>query len=248
MRKTILLSILVCMSLVFCNEEQGEHTIRSFYFPLEKLEDPHVYVYQTPSYIDRPPYYMIYRAEKKEDQYFLNSWSLDHNFLLQYTSREKAVHNGMLAESYNMLIIDSTGKVSRREARIESDNIFPFEKRDSNTLYVFEMTWYVSDDSSRHNTIIRNRWQKGPTEYIYNGETLPAWKMGIKEIIDQYDEGYLQYEARGEEIYAKNIGLVATDKSIGEDYRLAYELDTIYRLRDFEQAYEVDITLPDDWY
>jgi hypothetical protein len=237
-----LLPILVAMCTAGClfigcsTEYSSVKNIRDFYFPLDSLEEGLVYEYQAVGNDSMSNMYSYYRTVTSMEETFLVGVQYDPFFQPSQLSREKLVSNGVkLVESF-LYVHDSTGKSTQIPVEIESGVTFPFEVRDSGGIFLYNVRWFdQAGDSSTYTRVIRNRKYEKDTTISYKGETHPAVLFSVKELVENYQEGFWEKEFDGKEIYAKNLGLVYFKKDIADDFQLEYALLDRYPMEVLEK-------------
>jgi len=90
------------------------------------------------------------------------------------------------------------------------------------------MKWTDPADQKIGYELIRNRIFIGDTSMMVLGRQQDVMHFSIKERVEVNNDGILGLDLRGEEYYAKNIGLVKYVKDIDSKTRLTYTLDTIF--------------------
>ena len=87
-------------------------------------------------------------------------------------------------------------------ASIGENNSFIFGPIDSMTQTVYQIEyWDVTEDSVRV-SLTKHRLMEGPTEFIFEGKTIPAIKVSTTERLETETEGFTETEWSGVEIFA----------------------------------------------
>ena len=240
MLKRILPGVTILLFFWSCQTKDAKKDISSFYFPVENLDEGLVYEYRAAA-DSLAPFYMYYRTVKNDSQTFLVAMQYDFEFIPQQLAREEIVENGvMLAESF-LFENDLTGRQVQIPVEIESGSVFPFEVNDSGGIFLYKIKWYEPADTSVFTRLIRNRKYEGDTSFVFKNKKLPAVKFEVKELAENYDEGFLEHEFSGMEVYAKNIGLVYFKKKVSEDLRLEYALFDTYPMKVLEEKFRKNL-------
>jgi len=143
----------------------------------------------------------------------------------------------MLLEELFLYQSDSTDKQTRIPVEIVAGNNFPFEVQDSLGIFLYNIQWFSPADSST-NTLIRNRRYLGRTTYEFEGKEYAAIEFGVRELIENEQEGFLKIELKGKEIYAQGLGLVYTHKeAIDSGFEQTYQLYARYPMMELEKKF-----------
>ncbi len=220
--------------LVACSEYTD---IRAYYYPLKDLEEGMVYEYQSISAQNFPNSYWYYRSFISEDSVYMTGTNYGRRLFPEQFFRDKMVDNGMLTEAAFMYETDSTERQLQIPVEIKSGHAFPFQVKKEGGVFLHQLAWESELDSTLAYEIVKNRKYAGKTTYEYKGKKYPAVKFSVKEAIDQEQDGVLTLEAEGEEIYAKDIGLVYFKKDFGEGVIMEFELKDRYDMEKLEEKF-----------
>lgn len=203
--------------------------IREYYFPLSALRSGVVYEYDLVGIDSSAPEYWYYRSFLRDSGQFLVGTFYDSRFEIGQIVREKIVRNGAQAREYHLYQPDTSGQQTPIPTRIESPDVFPFEVKDSNSVYLFSLNFHPPEDPDATIYVIRNRQFMGDARpFEFQGESYPCVRFRVREAIGNKKDGAAEVEGIGEEWYARGLGLVYFSKSYGSDFRFAYRLvDTI---------------------
>ena len=225
--------LIVALLLTFlaCNSERN---IQSFYYPIDDIEQKgKVYVYESAMADSLSGYYWYFKVNHKEKAKYLIATNINAQFEVNQISTEKIVSNGTVLQQYLLYQKDSLGNQKSTEATIKSNGFFPFEVKDSNGVFMYEVKWTDPFESNHKTALIRNRRFLKDSTYTYNGNQLPCIIFKINDLIDDDFNGHLEIKYQGKEIYAKGIGLVYTEKLIN-NRKFAYQLKNSLDLEQFE--------------
>lgn len=213
--------------------------IRDYYFPIGNLDSGLVYEYHPVGNDSMSKMYSYYRTVSSQEETFLVGVQYDPFFQPSQLSREKVVSNGVkLVESF-LYITDSTGKSVQIPVEIKSGVTFPFEVSDNGGIFLYNVKWFDQPgDTSQYTRVIRNRKYLKDTIFNYKGEEYPAVLFSVKELVENYKEGFWEKEFDGREIYAKNLGLVYYKKDIAKDFQLEYALQDRYPMEVLEAKFK----------
>lgn len=238
------LQILVCGLFFFifisaCTEEKSDKkNIKAFYYPVEELKSPLVYEYRPVSNDTLGIQYFYLSTLETDTATYFTTNIYNQFFEVEQFSIEEVVSNGMMQKDYFLYISDSTGIQSRIPAEIEYGNTFPFEVKDSTGVFLQKMKWTFSEDPLYFTTLIRNRRYIGEQSYSYKNTEYDAVVFSLREIIDDFNNGHLETQTGGIEIYAKGLGLVYYKKNISKDLVLEYELVDRYTMEDLKSKFK----------
>ncbi|MCF8247678.1 MAG: hypothetical protein K9J37_21595 [Saprospiraceae bacterium] len=223
-------------------EENGLRNIEDYYYPLSDLQDGKVYEYEPLGEEGDPPVYWYYRSVLEGGSGYLVGMSYDPAFNPDQFVREERVWNGMLLKDFIIYETDAEGKSQQIRAGIEAANVFPFEVKPLGGVLLSSLHWRPLGDSSSI-TLVRNRQFDSDTTVVFQGKNVDAVKFNTRELVDQEEEGHLELEFGGTEVYAKKIGLVYFRKNVSGQRRIEYRLKSVYSMAEFEQKFKEKLEL-----
>lgn len=212
-------------------------SLQDFYFPLDELRDGMVYEYQSAGDALDPPFYWYYRTLEQDGATFLTGMYYDHNFTPYQFMREEKVQNGMLLADYYLYENDSTGKQIQIPVEIEGGNVFSFEPPDPNVVLFSKIRFTAPSAPGTVSALVKNRQYVSDTTYTYAGQTYDAAVFYVRELIDIENEGHVEHEYDGMEIYARGLGLVYFRKNVSESFITEYKLADRYSMEAFEKKW-----------
>lgn len=202
------LFFLLCL-LSACNQEKD---IRDYYFPVKKLTDGLVYVYEP---LDSPDTSLIYwhlLATEKEDNFYLNTTVYGRDFTPTNLNTEKITNAGSVTKQVFLYATDSTGTSKRSEAEILAGNVFPFvvPQTGPQPAYVYRINVVPPDGKNSEYRITYNRQYSRDTVLQVLGEKQDAVVFTITGETDVRNANGESFAPtfKGYEIYAKDLGLV----------------------------------------
>ncbi len=219
----------------------GKRDIKAYYFPIDELRRGLVYEYEVSQNGVVTPEYWFYRSVSRDSGIFLSSTYYDQFFRIGQICREKVVDNGTQAREYMLFEPDSiSGEPIQTRAAITAPDIFPFQVKDSTGVFLFSVSFHPPDDTLATVYVIRNRRFLGdaPNYEILNKQ-LPCIRFSLTEAIGNKKEGNTEVEGKGEEWYAKGIGLVKYKKNYGSgSLSIEGHLVGIYPMSELEKKAE----------
>ncbi len=217
----------------------GTRNVRDYYFPVQRLIEGKVYAYAAEEGDTTERRYWYYRAFVRDSGLFFSGVQYDRFFQINQIVREKITSDGVIARQVLLYEADTTGqKLLPVEAVIESDDLFPFQVRDSHGVFLYRLRYRPPFDSAGEIYLIRNRRYLGPgPDFEWEGKKYPVIRFGLREAVGHQAEGSAEIEGEGEEWYAKGLGLVFFRKTFGEtgQIRLAYRLREIFPMTELER-------------
>ncbi len=226
-------ALLVVLFFVSCTKEKGLE-LSSYYYPLDELSGSgKVYCYESSLEKQDPPFYWHYQSFKEGGKTFLKGTYYDYLFRPFQYVQEEALYNGMKLVDFKLYEYDSLGQQREIKVNIEGGNVFPFLLKDSLAVLYTKLSWKSPLDTSYTTTLIRNRQYAGDTTWLWEGQTHQAVNFYVRELIDVESEGHIEKEYGGAETYLKGKGLVAFQKNISSDFRIAYKLSRILSYEEF---------------
>lgn len=227
---------IVALSLQSC-DTSGEKDVRDYYFPFKELTGGLVYEYQPSGQDSLGEVYWYYRSFLQDDGIFLAGTYYEADLIPLQLVREEMVSNGILLADLFLYYPDTTGRQQRITADIEAGNVFPFTVSDSSGILLYKVHIELPGQEGSTTTLIKNRRYVGDTTFVYQGRKYDAVRFEVKELIEDFSptEGSVEPQYRGEEIYARGLGLVYYEKQLGPD-KLAYRLSDRYPMEQLEKA------------
>lgn len=219
----------------------GKRDIKAYYFPVDELRRGLVYEYEVTQNGISTPEYWFYRSAVRDSGVFLSSTYYDRFFRIGQICREKIVENGTQAREYLLFEPDSvSGEQIQTRASISAPDIFPFQVKDSTGVFLFTVSFHPPDDSLATIYVIRNRRFLGDAPpYDILDKKLPCIRFSLTEAIGNKKEGNTEVEGKGEEWYAKGIGLVRYRKTYGSgSLKIEGRLVGIYPMSELEKKAE----------
>ncbi|MCB0663335.1 MAG: hypothetical protein KDC24_11390 [Saprospiraceae bacterium] len=232
---TVFFISLGCLFNACSPENDGTKNISDYYYPMDSLNEGLVYEYKAVNNDSMSALYNYYRTVESMDETFLVGVQYDPFFQPSQLSREKVVSNGVkLVESF-IYLNDSTGTSTQIPMDIIAGVTFPFEVRDSGGIFLYNVKWFDNPgDTTVYTSVIRNRRYEKDTTVNYKGEQLPAVLFSVRELVENFNDGFWEKEFNSKELYAKGIGLVYFKKDISPDFKLEYALYDRYPMEVLE--------------
>ncbi|GAB1397280.1 hypothetical protein MASR1M65_20590 [Saprospiraceae bacterium] len=78
----------------------------------------------------------------------------------------------------------------------------------------------------------------------FDAKPIKCAKFELKELIEDFKDGYIEYPFHGVEYYGENIGLIKYVKIIREGMQLSFTLNKIYTVTEFEKKYRTKLENP----
>jgi hypothetical protein len=195
----------------------GKTNLQDYYFPLKSLrEASKVYEYQLITGDTKRTLYWYYQTIVQGDSINFVGTCYDENFQVMQIIREEQVVNGMKLKDLSFYGTDSTGKAIKMSATIEGGAVFPFEVSDDKSVFVNVIRYADPRDATHVTTLTRNRRFVEKTRYDFKGQSLDAAQLSMKEEQSERDlqRGGLTHVYEIDEIYARNLGLVYTKRTL----------------------------------
>lgn len=234
---------LILFGLIFsciqCKPDKSNDTLREFYFPISELEAGLVYEFVSSSGQMSTDYWFM-KAHDLDTAVYLTAQIYNEAFEVQQFSREEIVQNGALQLDNYIYETDSLGKQTRIDGQILSGNAFPFMK-DTSTVFLMKIKWVYNVEPESSVTLIRNRRFVEKTTYSYKGVEKSSIKISVNELLNSSDNGDLEIQYFGEEIYVKDIGLVYYKKILNDDFSIEYELKDRYPMEVFQDKFKTSL-------
>jgi hypothetical protein len=222
----------------------GKTHLQDYYFPLNSLrEAPKVYEYQLKTADTTLTIYWYYQTIVQGDSINFVGTCYDGNFQTLQISREEQVVNGMKLKDLSFYGTNRGGTSVKMSATIEGGAVFPFEVTDDKSVFVNVMRYADPKDSTHITTLTRNRRFLKKTNYTYKGHDLDAAQLSMKEEQSERNLqlGGLTHVYEVEEIYARNIGLVYTKRTLEAGKYFETKLVDIITMEALEARFKQDL-------
>lgn len=229
MKMTSWQQIVFPVALVLLFEASGcdpiSKDIRAYYFPVKQLTEGQVYEYRSlePG-SDRIATYWYYRSFILPDSAILTATYYEDRFEPLQFSREEIIHNGVLQNQLTLYEPDSSGRSVSVSVDIQSPNLFPFKVKENGGIFLYRASWQMPSEQGAKTTLIKNRRYVGDTTIQVFGKKYACVVFEVKEMVEHYLDGYIEYPYEGREYYAKGVGLVRFDKSFDSKNSISYGL------------------------
>lgn len=230
---------LVLFCCLACGNQDGKKDIRDYYYPIRQLEDGLVYEYRSVGNDSLPPVYWYYRSFIEEDGVFLTATYYEHDLIPRQLAKEEMVSNGVIQNDLALFVTDSTGRQQPLNTEVLAGNVFPFKVSEEGGVFLYKVKISSPDEPHLVTTLIKNRRYVGDSTYVFEKKKLPSVAFEVKELVelDDKEQGGMEPQWQGREIYAKNIGLVFYEKQLGET-PLTYSLYDRYPMTVLEEKFK----------
>ena len=230
--------VLFCVGLFFSLYSCSDYKdARTYYFPLNDLQDGLVYEYDGVEDDSLPPIYWYYRSFVYPDSLFLTGLRYSPDIFPEQFIREELISNGMILLDSYVYETDSLGDQQEISVDIKSPVVFPFELKDSTQVYLYNVYWESILNPGLALEVVKNRFYRGDTTITYDGKEYDAIILGVREAIDQHEEGTLSLTSIGKEIYADGLGLFYFEKTFENGFSIKYQLSARYPMEVLEQKF-----------
>jgi hypothetical protein len=234
--------ILSFLTFIFFACGNGDkRDISEYYFPVKELRAGKVYEYMVSQKDSVVPEYWYYHTLVRDSGLFLIGTYYDHRFQIGQIVREKITKSGALAKECHLYEEDPDPEVEGGQIHtttvIEAPNKFPFWVIDSSGVFLFKLQFHPSDDPKATIYVVRNRRFLGDApDFEFQDKMYPCIRFGLVEAIGNEKEGAAEVEGRGEEWYAKGLGLVYYKKTYGSGvFKMEARLTDIFSMAELEQ-------------
>jgi len=236
---TFKVSIALCILFIFsCGKDDGKRNIKDYYYPVDKMDQGIIYEYHPVGNDSLPVEYWFLRNLKTDTATYIAGQYYDHNFTIRQFFSAEIVSNGVLMNDYSIYDFDSLGYQTKRPAEILNGNSFPFEVKDSTGVFLFKLHWDDVHLDNAYVELTRNRRFRGDAEYFFKKKKKDCVEFIVKELVDDYNNGHLEQQYDGKELYAKDLGLIYYRKEIDENFVLEYELKDTFSMKKLEEKFK----------
>ena len=219
----------------------SKRDISEYYFPVKELRSGKVYEYVVSQNDSVMPEYWYYRTFVRDSGLFLVGTYYDHHFQIGQIVREKITKSGALAKECHLYEADpnpeTEGGQIHTTTLIEAANKFPFAVTDSAGIFLFKLQFHPPDDPDATVIVERSRRFLGTApDFEYDGKNYPCIKFGLRETITNKKDKVPEVEGKGEEWYAKGLGLVYYRKTYGAGaFKMEARLTDMFPMSELER-------------
>nr|MBS0038084.1 hypothetical protein [Saprospiraceae bacterium] len=192
-----------------------------YYFPPPDTDEGYVYQYESLTDGFPDEYWHISKGAPNQ----LKICVFDELRGWGQCSFEYMTSTGMLQDSLWIF----TDQNQPQFVEILHGNLYPSKPLDSKQVYLQYLRWYSSPDSLTFTEIIRNRRYQ-PLE-----SSKKQVVFQVLEVIEDFQEGYLQMEMKGKEVFEPGLGLVYFEKEITEEVSRKYTFSGRISVEDFRR-------------
>jgi hypothetical protein len=216
----------MCLLLFFAGckpSEQQPDSLAAYYLPVNSFpKEGMKYTYRNvlDSLADREVWQHVVTSKGH-----LLSINYDSRQQVVQKQYEQIVYNGVIIDSLRFFIPDVNGRVSETPVRVLSANRFPFDATDSTKVYLTRLEWWQPEDSL-HVILERRRRFLGHLNWSSGGKSVPAIRFRTEDKLETEEVGWTSSEWTGEEIYARDIGLVHYKRNISGKLQLEFDLES----------------------
>jgi hypothetical protein len=221
-----LCQIVMCMCIIVlaCKQtDTAEEDLSRYYFPVESFpEEGMVYTYKNVQDATAAP--EVWRHLKRGPGLIE---SINYGFGDDIVQRQydRIVSNGVITDSLKLYASDTAGQREQINVLLPSPFRFPFQPGDSSSVWLTKMEWWQPEDSL-HIVLERRRTFKEYTSWHYEGKEIPAVRFTTEDTFETESDGWTTTRWGGEELYARDIGLVYYKRVISENMLLEFELES----------------------
>ena len=222
----IALSLLIVCTSCGTAESNSDKSLRNYYLPFDLLEQSDLIMeYRYVGTEDAPFYWYYHMKSMNEEQVLFTGEQLDAYGEILVETEELLVGNGILLKSQQITERD-TATDERVTTRFDilSDDLFLFKDLTVESKIKSEISFQSNVYKGQKTIIDKERQYLGDTSIIYEGVSFPAKRFLIHEHYDIEEIGHLEFDLRGEEVYAEGLGLVYVRKLSDDGQAIEYYL------------------------
>jgi hypothetical protein len=130
-----------------------------------------------------------------------------------------------------------TGQQYQIPVEIVQDDVFPFRVQKDGGIFLYHVQWEPPADPGANLALIKNRRYEGDTTFVFQGKKYDAIVFSVKELVSYDQNGVLEQQYDGQEIYAKGLGLVYYRKKISDALNLRFRLSERYPMQQLEEKF-----------
>ena len=230
----------VLMLFTFACQVDSKDYLPNYFYPMEKWTEGMVYEYHPINNNELPVEYWYFRKMKKDGINILTGQYYDNTFTPRQIFNAEINDNGLFVKDYILYEYDSLGNVTQNAAEVFANISFPFQVKDTAQSFLFKLKWRMPTEEypNGHLEITRNRKYQGDAAYSFKNKSYDCVEFQLNELMSDFNDGHLEKEFKGKELYAKDLGLVYYKKEIDENFVLEYELKDTFSMAKFEEKFK----------
>ena len=219
-----LCQIVMCFFIILggCRDaDDSGMDLSRYYFPIDSLPpDGMVYVYENlQDTLGDPEVWRHLPAGTG----LLESINYGFGEEIVQKQYDRVVGNGVVTDSLVLYARDSTGQRLATQVQVLSPHRFPFMPGDTLSVWLTKMEWWQPEDSL-HIVLERRRTFREMTTWEWDGQDIPAVRFRTEDTFETEADGWTSSQWHGEELYARDIGLVYYKRVISPEMILEFEL------------------------
>ena len=210
----VVLSLFIICSSCDSAKSDSKASQRNYYLPFDLLEQSDLIMEYRYVGTEDAPFYWYYQMKSKDgEQLLFTAEQLDVYGEVLAETEELLVGNGIKLKSQQIIERDTLTKERVVTGfDIMSEDLFLFEDLNKTSSIKSKIAFQSNIYENQKTTIDKERQYLGDTSIIYEGISYPAKRFLLKEHYDIEEVGHLEFDIRGEEVYAEGLGLVYVRK------------------------------------
>lgn len=232
--------IIIMILFIFACQIDSKNFLPEYFYPMQKWEEGMVYEYHPVNNDQLPVEYWYFRKMKKEDGTILTGQYYDHTYTPRQIFNAEVRNEGVFIKDYILYEYDSLGNVNQNSAEILANMNFPFQIKDTTQIFPSKLKWKMPTEEypNGHLELSRDRKFVGDAAYSFKNKSYDCIEFQIAEEMSDFNDGHLEKEYQGKELYAKKLGLIYYRKEIDENFVLEYELRDTFSMAKFEEKFK----------
>ncbi len=230
----------VAILVISACQIDSKNYLPEYYYPMGKWDEGMVYEYHPVDNDQLPVEYWYFRKLEKAGKTILTGQYYDNTYTPRQIFNAEVTNEGVFVKDYFLYEYDSLGNVYQNAAEILANVNFPFQVKDTNQVFLNKLKWKMPTEEypDGHLELTRNRKFKGDAAYSFKNKSYDCVEFQIDELMSDFNDGHLEKEYRGTELYAKKLGLIYYKKEIDENFVLEYELRDTFSMAKFEEKFK----------
>lgn len=211
-----------------------------YFYPMGKWEEGMVYEYHPVNNDQLPVEYWYFRKMKKDGETIFTGQYYDNTYTPRQIFNAEVTNEGIFVKDYILYEFDSLSNVNQNSAEILANVSFPFQVKDTTQVFPLKLKWKMPTEEypNGYLELTRNRKFVGDATYSFKGKSYDCVKFQIDELMSDFNDGHLEKEYQGTELYAKKLGLIYYKKEIDKNFVLEYELRDTFSMAKFEEKFK----------
>ena len=235
----LILGLFIVIGLKSCQKDDAEQNLASYYYPELQNGESLIMEYLSPTNDSLPAeYWLIKRSDEQGMKKYISD-NYDGRFKKQQRIIETVGSDKISLQEY--LIFEEFGDPIH--VNIEQGDSFLTNESDTAQTWGIKIGWDIPNEDGNAVSVSKKKSFVQFDQINFEDNKYKAMLVEVFEHIEHFveDDGYLEPQYPGLEVYAYGLGLVYSEKRLSEDVRISYHLNKCYGLEEFENKFNISL-------